>query len=108
MMFRNPFAEKTGYEEKTTFWDDFVIADHFGLDAVKDTYKRAFKEWNGNAVYLTELVMVLNWRLWLHYWNDGEDSKFAHLYNELYREADAYALENLKDEDLIYFYNTTD
>lgn len=52
--------------------------------------------------------MVLNWRLWLHYWNEGEDSEFAHLYDELYREADAYALENLKDEDLIYFYNTTD
>ena len=29
------------YEFKTTFWTDFTIADHFGLDAVKDTYQSA-------------------------------------------------------------------
>lgn len=34
-----------GYEFKTTFWIDFTIADQFGLEAVKDTYERAFNEW---------------------------------------------------------------
>lgn len=28
-----------GYETKTTFWEDFSIADVFGVSAVKDTYK---------------------------------------------------------------------
>lgn len=31
-----------GYETKTTFWDDFSIAEMFGINAVRDTYKRAF------------------------------------------------------------------
>ena len=31
-----------GYEPKTTFWDDFTIADKFGVKAVEDTYRRAF------------------------------------------------------------------
>lgn len=30
-----------GYETITTFWDDFSIADRFGIAAIKDTYKRA-------------------------------------------------------------------
>ena len=49
-----------GYEQKTTFWMDFSIADKFGIAAIKDTYKRAFNAWKDNHVYLTELVMVLN------------------------------------------------
>jgi len=31
------------YEFKTTFWMDFTIADAFGLDAVRDTFKRSFR-----------------------------------------------------------------
>lgn len=45
-----------GYEQKTTFWMDFSIADKFGIAAIKDTYKRAFNAWKGNHVYLTELL----------------------------------------------------
>ena len=52
-----------GYKPITTFWQDFSIADNFGVKAVKDTYKRAFSEWKTNYKYLTELVMVLNWKI---------------------------------------------
>ena len=31
-------------EFKTTFLQDFSIVDKFGIDTVKDTYKRAFEE----------------------------------------------------------------
>ena len=41
----NPMFKMIGYEEKTTFWDDFSIADAFGMVAIKDTYRRAFNEW---------------------------------------------------------------
>ena len=34
-----------GYETFTTFWQDFTIADRFGVSAIKDTFKRAFNEW---------------------------------------------------------------
>lgn len=96
----------TGYKPKTTFWDDFSIADKFGINAIKDTYKRAFAEWKTNYVYLTELVLVLNHKLWQHYENGNES--FAQLYNELWQKCDNYACNNLKGEELSYFYKTTD
>ena len=30
-----------GYEMQTTFWQDFSIADRFGIDAIKDTHSRS-------------------------------------------------------------------
>ena len=71
------------YELQTTFWSDFSIADMFGLNAIRDTYKRAFAEWKSDYKYLTELVMVTNWKLWEHYENGRND--YAELYDELYR-----------------------
>ena len=38
------------YEFKTTFWMDFTIADKFGIEAVKDTFKRAFSEWKTDYI----------------------------------------------------------
>lgn len=94
-----------GYETKTTFWEDFSIADVFGIGAVKDTYNRAFKGWKDNYEYLTELVMVLNWKIWQHYENN---EPLARVYNDLWQQADSYAVNNLKGEELDYFYRTTD
>lgn len=53
-----------GYKPRTTFYEDFSIADHFGCPAVRDTYCRAFNAWQNNIEYMTELVMVLNWKIW--------------------------------------------
>ena len=94
-----------GYETKTTFWEDFSIADVFGANAVKDTYNRAFKGWKDNYIYLTELVMVLNWKIWQHY---EKNEPLARVYNELWEQADEYACENLKGEEAKYFFNVTD
>lgn len=96
----------TGYKLKTTFWDDFSIADRFGVNAIKDTYKRAFAEWKTNYIYLTELVLVLNHKAWEHYTNGNES--FAQLYNELWQKCTIYACTKLKGEELSYFYRTTD
>lgn len=95
----------TGYKPQTTFYEDFGIAEAFGLDAVKDTYERAMKAWKDNYIYLTELVMALNWKIWEHY---ETNRKLAELYDTLYREADAYACEHLKGDELSYFFRTTD
>ena len=59
MTFRE-FMQENGYELQTTFWNDFSIADRFGLSAVQDTFNRAFEEWKEDYKYLTELVLVLN------------------------------------------------
>lgn len=94
-----------GYETITTFWEDFSIADKFGPKAVKDTFNRAFNAWKGNYKYLTELVMVLNWKIWQHY---EKNESLANVYNDLWAYADEYACESLHDDELSYFYRVTD
>ena len=96
-----------GYEMTTTFWQDFSIADCFGVAAVRDTFNRAFKEWKSNHVYLTELVITLNLKIWQHYEKNGS-CELSRLYNELWEQADNYACENLKGEELDFFYRITD
>ena len=94
-----------GYETITTFFDDFTIADKFGVSAIKDTYNRCFDEWKNNYKYLTELVMVLNWKIWENYEHNKE---YAKVYNDLWSKADEYACENLKGEEASYFFRVTD
>ena len=99
----------TGYEPKTTFWDDFMIAEKFGVDAIRDTYKRAMAGWKNNYIYLTELVMVLNWNIW--YWNGAgtkQADEFTVVYNELFEKADQYCLDHLTGDELTYFLRTVD
>jgi len=94
-----------GYEVRTTFYEDFSIADNFGLFAIKDTYKRAFKEWKNNVEYITELNMVLNWKGFR--WYDVNE-KYSELYFSLFTELREWCFENLKGEDLEYYIKTTD
>lgn len=94
-----------GYETKTTFWQDFTIAECFGDDAIIDTFIRAFNEWKNNVVYLTELIMVLNHKISV--WYDKDDNK-ARIYDSAWRRADIYACEHLQGEDAAYYYRTTD
>ena len=96
--------ENCGYESITTFWEDFSIADRFGANAVNDTYNRVMKEWEGNVKYLTELVLVLNHKLWEHYNN----SPLAALYDDLWDKASTHCMDTFTGEDLDYYFQTTD
>lgn len=60
------FMKEVGYDLMTTFWEDFSIADKYGIAGVKDTYKRAFDEWKGNYKFFTELVIMKAIANWLH------------------------------------------
>ena len=110
MTFRE-FMSENGYTVQTTFWEDFTIADlfglsaMFGLSAIRDTYNRAFEEWKEDYKFLTELVLVLNHKIWQNYKSRPE---VAALYNDLWEQADRYAVENLKDDELSYFFEVTD
>ena len=95
----------TGYKPFTTFYEDFSIADVFGIDAIKDTYKRAFESWKSDYKYITEFIMALNWKIHEHY---GRNDAYAKAYDELWCEADEWAMENLKGEALQYYLRTTD
>lgn len=91
----------TGYKPKTTFYTDFSIADAFGAKGVLDTYKRSFDSWKDDYEYLTELVMVLNWKIFEHY--KSGHMALAELYDKLWREADEWCCSNLKGEALSYY-----
>ena len=97
-----------GYKLKTTFYEDFSIADlFFNKDyySVTDTFNRAFNECKNDAVYLTELVMVLNCKVLEHYKTNHDLSE---VYNHLWEVADEYACKHLKCKDLEYFYKIID
>lgn len=97
--------ELTEYKPITSFYTDFSIADKFGIVAIQDTYDRAFKEWQHDYHHITELAMVLNWKIWRWYEKNDE---YAKLYNGLWQQLDAWCIDNLKDEALDYYYKTTD
>lgn len=112
-----PIKEMTGYEPCTTFWQDFSIADVFVLngqepDAVQDTHNRSWsnvKEKSLGIKGLTEYIMVLNWKIHQHYYdNRPGHMELSRLYDKLWRETDEWAMNNLKDEDLSYYLETTD
>ena len=98
-------AAEIGYKPKTTFWQDFSIADLYGVEAVQDTFNRAFSEWKTDHIYLTELVLVLNHKAWQH---SEKRPELAELYSDLYYKADQYALDNLKGPEKNYYITTTD
>lgn len=90
----------------TTFQTDFTIADRFGVEAIQDTYNRAFNEWKKDYKYLTALVLVLNHKIWEHY--EKNNDTFAELYDQLWRQTDKYAIEHLKGDKLLYYLNILD
>lgn len=96
---------ENGYETKTTFLQDFIIAEHFGLDAVEDTFKRSFRDWKDNLEYVTELAMVMSWRSC--YWYE-KNELLMNMYSDFYHKVDYWCMNHLKGPDLIYYLNTTD
>ena len=94
------------YECQTTFWEDFSIADKFGLEAVQDTYNRARAEWGDDRIYGTELSMVLNHKCWQHY--NAKNTVLSKLYAELWEEYHGFVLDKWKGEDLQYYLQITD
>lgn len=108
-----PITELTGYEPKTTFWQDFSIADVFVLNgqesnAVQDTHDRSWPQMQEQILGiegLTEYIMVLNWKIHQHYPHNME---LAQLYDRLWKETDAWAMDNLNNKDLSYYLETTD
>lgn len=93
------------YNPRTTFYTDFRIAERFGKAAIADTFKRAFREWRHNIVYLTELAMVVNDRCW-HYQNNDI---LCELYADMYYKCRDYAYGgNFAEHEVTYYFRCTD
>ncbi len=97
--------KENGNEIKTMFWEDFSIAERFVLSAIQYTFNRAFKEWKEDYEFLTELVLVLNYKIWQYHEKDRSSRNSTIPFEE---QTDQYAMENLKDEELSYFFDVTD
>lgn len=105
-------AAELNYEPKTTFWDDFSIADLYGPEAIVDTFRRAFTEWRNNVEYLAELALVLNHKGFFYYReNEPEDSPLnaiSSLYFKMWEKVDGWAYDNLTGDDMEYYFKVTD
>lgn len=104
--FTNGMKELNGYETQTTLYGDFTIADAFGVDAVVDTYNRVFKEWQQDAVFMTELSLVLNHKIWEHHHKNN--SGLMVTYDTLWKKHDEWCGNALNDEDYDYYLRITD
>lgn len=105
--FEKGMMEMNGYEVVTTLYQDFTIADAFGLDAVRDTYNRVFKEWKHSAEFMTELSLVLNHKIWEH-WHKANNSALSIGYDTLWKQHDEWCMTNLSDEEIQYYVKITD
>lgn len=92
-------------EFKTTFYEDFSMAEMFGKEAIIDTYKRCLNEWSSDIKYFTEFVIALNHKIREWY---GKENNVARLYDKLWREADLLALEIFQGKDKEYYLRETD
>lgn len=113
-------AEEIGYEPKTTFWQDFCIAERFGVKAIQDTFMRAFDEWQEDVIYTAELALVLNHKGWWFYNayeifkqkgdTEGADIFYnlSQLYFRMFDIVNDYSLDYFTGDDADYYYEVTD
>lgn len=107
-------AKTIGYEPKTTFWQDFSIADLYGLNAIHDTFRRAFREWQDNVVYVAELALVLNHKGCFYYaaseQHDNNERLYAlsQTYFAMFQAVHDYAHDHFTGDDADYYFNVTD
>lgn len=99
----------------TTFMMDYAIADRFGPDAVRDTYRRAFDAWKDDVRYMADMVIVLNQRCWMWYAKyersgDERAEEFSRLYAALYHRANDYCYGRWEygTEEAEYYFRMTD
>ena len=106
MTFKEYQKQNCNYDCITTFWEDFTIAEQFGVYGVNKTYKQAITEWKHDYKYITELAIVLNHKCWMHYFLKNE--ALSDLYSNLFYETRDFACENFTGEAFKYFYKTID
>lgn len=94
-----------GYTPITDLWQRFSeTEDAEGAKGVRKLYRTAFEECLYDYKKLTELVMVLNHKIFAH----RKDDALARTYDALWRKADGYACDTLKGDEESYYYRTTD
>ena len=104
------YWNEIGYTNITTFWEDFSIADRFvGVEdsPIEDTYKRALKYAKTDYKVFTELVLVLNHKIWEWY---KVNDYIGKIYDKLWKQSEDefYKTFEGNEEATHYFFETTD
>ena len=107
MVYEQWLSKFTDWRPQTNAWQSFSIAEQISEREVNNTYKRLFEQMKCDYKTLTELVMVLNHKMFQHSEIPGH-RRLCELYGNLFESADEYALKTLKDEKLSYFLSITD
>ena len=55
-----------GYKQITTFYRDFGTVECLGIKAIQKAYENRFNVWKFEYKHLTELVLVMNWKIAEH------------------------------------------
>lgn len=100
------FSKIKGYKPLTTYWSEFSIAEKDEPEKVIELYHEKIKETTGDYKALTELVLVLNQKLWESFENNNNSR--ARLYQKLWNRAVTHAFDTLEGEELDYYIQTTD
>lgn len=92
---------------RSVVWQTFETADMILCNEELESFtKDLFESSKEDIVILTELVIVLNWKIWQHY--DSGNMERSRVYNDLWCMADGWCCDNLKGDAAEYFYSVTD
>ena len=106
LLQKQALEKQFSYKFQTTFWDEFSIAEQqYGPKGIIKHYNLVFDQWKGDVKFLSELVLVLNWKIYQWY---QVDDTLGLTYDALWRKSDAYAMTTLKDDDLHYYLSVLD
>ena len=95
-----------GYTQRTTFWDDFTLAEKIGLPAIEKTYRNAFNSWKTDVVFITELVLVLNWKML--YMDEKHMDDESSIYFKCWKELYDWCERHLEAGAYLYFISVAD
>ena len=99
-------------ERKTTFLEEFFIANAFGANAIECAFDRAFEECERNIVYIAELACVVNywcWKCWEQ--NDRKYEERSSLYQKYFYQLKDYVYADdspFTEEEQSYFFDMID
>ena len=99
LLERMSLEKMLNYKFESSFWEEFSIAEDYGPEGIHHHYDIVFEQYKDNLKYLTELVLVLNIKIFIWY---GVDDDLGQMYDQLWKETDGYALETLKGDVLHY------
>lgn len=100
------FSKIKGYKSLTAYWNEFSIAEKSGPERIIALYYEKIEETKNDYKAFTELVLVLNQKLWESYEHNDNDQ--ARLYEKLWSRAVTHAFDALHGEELDYYIQTTD